>query len=319
MKKGIHILPILWLVFGCVFGVASYCGYRLLLNASNNAKQLTHQVQTQTDTNKQRDTRNKQAVFDPTTIIPVTPEAYAEAQLQVETIVDQWGIGALYIPSAKIQTKVLAGMANQNLMVGVGTYDPQQQFGQGNAVLLAHNIVQGGGALGNVLATHQGDVIYATDFTNVYEYVTRNSGIVDQSKGELLDKPKDEEPPVITLLRCEGGLNTSNRAVVQGTFHKSYPAEAADHAVKQGLGLERAVTEHSDQATNQTARQQAQQEPANQPTTATKAFQAKQPLYSTLEHVAIRCFGLLQAHPILLAISFLAGLWVLLCLEVKTT
>ncbi|HFD1766344.1 TPA: class A sortase, partial [Enterococcus hirae] len=129
------------------------------------------------------------------------------------------------------------GMSNENLMVGVGTYRAEQRLGKGNYVLLAHNLVRGGGALKNLRQTSEGSLIYATDFANVYEYRVTKNQVVSQSEGELLDEPKEEETPIITFIRCEGGLNTTQRAVVQGMFVSSYPASEADNELKEKLGL----------------------------------------------------------------------------------
>ena len=47
--------------------------------------------------------------------------------------------------------------------------------------------------------------------------------------------------PIITFIRCEGGLNTTQRAVVQGVFISSYPASEADNEIKEKLGLDSVV------------------------------------------------------------------------------
>lgn len=115
--------------------------------------------------------------------------AYAETQLHYDDIVNQWGIGSVYIPSSPIQTKILAGMSNENLMVGVGTYRAEQWLGKGNYVSLAHNLVQGGDALKNIRQTSEGSLIYATDFANIYEYRVMKKQVLSQSEGEILDEP----------------------------------------------------------------------------------------------------------------------------------
>ncbi|EOZ5830060.1 hypothetical protein ACQUJK_002690, partial [Enterococcus hirae] len=91
--------------------------------------------------------------------------------------------------------------------------------------------------LKNLRQTSEGSLIYATDFANIYEYRVIKNQVVNQLEGEILDEPKAEEPPLITFIRCEGGLNTTQRAVVQGTFVSSYPASEADNELKENLGL----------------------------------------------------------------------------------
>lgn len=302
VRKLIKILPVLWFVCGLAFAAASVFGYRQLLSSSDNAKLMTHPIQTKEQTKQQLDTKNDYANFDPNQIKPVNANDYANAQLHYEGIVNHWGIGSIFIPSAKVQSKILAGMSNQNLMVGVGTYYPDQRLGKGNYVLLAHNLIESGGALGGVLNTKINHVIYATDFTSIFEYVATKNGIVNQDNGELLDKPAENKTPLITLFRCEGGLNTSKRALVQGDFVRSYPINEASDEVKVGLGLG-VMTENieSNTMTDQSNSQQEQQ----QKSFSKKQFKQKKPTYSLLEKFAIKCFSTVSKYPLYIGSGFL--------------
>lgn len=308
MKKAGKALPILWLVLGFVLACGSGYGYHLMKNAGSNAEQMTHRIEPKITSQKRSKQKTKDATYDESQIRPVTPEAFADAQLKYEKIVNQWGIGALYIPSASIRTKILAGMENQNLMVGVGTYYPNQQLGQGNYVVLAHNLVQGGGALGNLPKTALNQVFYATDFTTVYEYTAKKNAVVNQSEGELLEVPEKDEQAFMTLIRCEGGLNTDQRAVVQGTFVNSYPADQASTEVKLGLGLvekqlsEAArpveLAESSEQFTRKEDRQHKKK--------------TKEPIYSNLQRACISAFALFSQSPVLIAVGYLVVLSLLI-------
>lgn len=304
VKKVVRILPIFWLVLWCAFGIYSYYGYTLLLDAKSNAKQMTHQVQKKEDTEKGIKEKNKQANFDPNSITPATPERYADAQINYEKIVNLWGIGSVYIPSSNIRTKILAGMDDQNLMVGVGTYYLDQKLGKGNYVVLAHNIVQGGGALGNLPNTTLNQVFYATDFTNVYEYVAIKNGIFEETAGDLLDLPETDNKAVMTLIRCEGNINTTKRAVVQGLFLKSYPADQADHAVKEGLGLEQAVETVNEQSNPGSMKDSSLNESQSN---KDRLFKTKEPIYSIFDQGAIYSFKLLKSESVKLGIVFIVG------------
>ncbi|HFD1801349.1 TPA: class A sortase, partial [Enterococcus hirae] len=228
---------IIWILFGFFIVGSTAYGYFLLQKPDNRSQSLRSPIQQEEQVEKKQESKNAKASFNPLLIQPVHAEEFAEAQLHYEDIVNQWGIGAVYIPSSSIQTKILAGMSNENLMVGVGTYRAEQRLGKGNYVLLAHNLVRGGGALKNLRQTSEGSLIYATDFANIYEYRVIKNQVVNQSEGEILDESKAEETPLITFIRCEGGLNTTQRAVVQGTFVSSYPASEADNELKEKLGL----------------------------------------------------------------------------------
>ncbi|EME3493720.1 class A sortase, partial [Enterococcus faecium] len=237
MNKWRKSFLIIWILFGFFIVGSTAYGYFLLQKPDNRSQSLRSPIQQEEQVEKKQESKNAKASFNPLLIQPVHAEEFAEAQLHYEDIVNQWGIGAVYIPSSSIQTKILAGMSNENLMVGVGTYRAEQRLGKGNYVLLAHNLVQGGGSLKNLRQTSEGSLIYATDFANIYEYRVIKNQVVNQSEGEILDESKAEETPLITFIRCEGGLNTTQRAVVQGTFVSSYPASEADNELKEKLGL----------------------------------------------------------------------------------
>ncbi len=298
-------LPIFWLVCGLAFAGACFYGYRQLLSSGDNAEQMTHQIQSKKQSQQQLEEKNKKANFNTDQIKPVSPSEYAAAQLRYEEIVNQYGIGSLFIPSAGIQTKILAGMANENLMIAVGTYYPDQKLGKGNYVLLAHNLVEGGGALASLPSTKMNHVIYATDFTDVYEYKATKNSTVDQSNGQFLEKPSEKDLPIMTIFRCEGGLNTPSRALVQGEFVRSYPAKEATEAVKIGLGLGIMKAEpigsmdQTEESTNQNSNK------------STKRFKQIKPKYSTIEKLAIACFSFINKYPIWIGSGFLFVLVIL--------
>lgn len=307
MRKVWRLLPVFWLVFGVIFACVSYSGYDLLQRAGRNAEQMTHQIEPKETSQKRIEQKSKEATYDTDQIKPVTPEEFAAAQLKYEKIVNQWGIGAIYIPGADIRTKILAGMDNQNLMVGVGTYYPNQQLGKGNYVVLAHNLVQGGGPLGNIPQTALHQIFYATDFSTVFEYTAVKNDIVSASAGELLDIPKEDERPLMTLIRCEGGINTVNRAVLQGTFVKSYPAEKASMEVKLGLGLIEQKSIVVDAEIPQSTSGEETSIEVKQGNTKKESPQ----IYSFFQELCIHCFLLLNTHPIESGIGYLLGMFLL--------
>lgn len=314
LKEGIvrklkKVLPVLLLVFGLIFAGASFYGYRLLLSNEDNAEQMTHQIQSKKASQQRTKDKNEMANFNPDQIKPVSPSEYAAAQLKYEEIVNQWGIGSLYIPSANIQSKILAGMANENLMVATGTYYPDQKQGKGNYVLLAHNLVEGGGALGTLPSTRLGHIIYTTDFSIVYEYIASKNSTVDQTEGNLLEVPSDKETPLITLFRCEGGLNTPSRALVQGKFNKSYPAHLATEDVKIGLGL--GVMKEVTSDTTDKDKEVSQSKDQNKKVKSDE-FKQEKPKYSLIEKIAIACFSIINQYPILLSLGFIGLLLVLI-------
>ncbi|EMF0280610.1 class A sortase [Enterococcus faecium] len=241
MKKKLKIFPIIWLLLGFFIVGSTIYGYYLLQKNDNRSSVLSFPIQNEKQVEENQQAKITDSLFDPESIQPVHAKDFANAQLHYEEIINQWGIGSIYIPSLIVQTKILSGMSNDNLMVGVGTYRSEQRLGKGNYVLLAHNLTQGGGVLNNIRQTEIGTLIYATDFSKIYEYRVTMNQVVNQSAGEVLNEPRENGKPLITLIRCEGGLNTDKRAVVQGELITSYSASEANNELKGNLGLVSAV------------------------------------------------------------------------------
>lgn len=306
MKKLWKNLPFLWIVLGIVISCASYYGYHLLLQANDHAEQIKHPIELKQSNRDEQKKKLKKATYCPRQIKPVTPAAYAKAQLRYAEIVNKWGVGAVYIPSADIHSKILAGIDNQNLMVGVGTYYQDQQLGKGNYVLLAHNLVQGGGSLGNLPKTTLQQIFYLTDFTKVYEYVAIKNDVVDQNRGDLMAIPTDDQTSIVTLIRCEGGLNTSNRAVVQGEFLKEYPASEATKAVKLGLGLIEERWANDEEIVNQQSANASEESTIRIQMSSVETF--NEPIYSPFQVACIYLFTFLNEVPVLIGIGYLIGL-----------
>ncbi|EGP4892442.1 MULTISPECIES: class A sortase [Enterococcus] len=237
MKKILKLFSIIWLLIGFFIVGSTIYGYYLLQKTNNRSSVLSFPIQSEKQVEENQQAKITDSFFDPESIQPVHARDFANAQLRYEEIVNQSGIGSIYIPSSIVQTKILSGMSNDNLMVGVGTYRSEQRLGKGNYVLLAHNITQGGGVLNNIRQTLNGSLIYATDFSKIYEYRVTMNQVVNQAAGEVLNEPKANEKPLITLIRCEGGLYTDKRAVVQGELISSYSASKANNNLKENLGL----------------------------------------------------------------------------------
>lgn len=237
MKKILKFFSIIWLLLGFSIVGSTIYGYYFLRKNDNHSSVISFPIQNEKQVEENQQAKITDSLFDPESIQPVHAKDFANAQLHYKEIINQWGIGSIYIPSSIVQTKILSGMSNDNLMVGVGTYRSEQRLGKGNYVLLAHNLTQGGGVLNNIRQTVIGSLIYATDFSKIYEYRVTMNQVVNQSAGEVLNEPKENEKPLITLIRCEGGFNTDKRAVVQGELISSYSASEANENLKERLGL----------------------------------------------------------------------------------
>ena len=245
MKTIFRCLSTLWLLLGISVPFVLLYGYLTLKSPdfkTNQSVQITHDIVSKEESQKEQVAKQKEAIYDESQIQPVMPEEYAQSQLDYEKVVNNWGIGSIYIPSSNIHSKILAGMSNENLMVALGTYYPDQTLGTGNYVLMAHNLMQGGGVLANLPNTAVGTVIYVTDFTTIFEYVVSMNQVVNQSEVTFLEVPDKADTPLMTIFRCEGGLHTPNRSLIQAEYKESYPASKGSTKVNKNLGLTSATT-----------------------------------------------------------------------------
>jgi sortase A len=167
------------------------------------------------------------ANYDEGQIASVTASTYAGAMLDTLDTVNDWGIGRLLLPDVEMDLPILAGIANVNLVTGGSTYRMNQQLGECNYVLLAHSVYGNHNVLFQPLEFVQlGQRIYATDFLNVYTYEVTFNQVVLHDQVELLDQLGEEETPIITLMRCEGGIGTIHRRIVQGELVNVEPLES---------------------------------------------------------------------------------------------
>lgn len=159
---------------------------------------------------------------------------YAKATSMIQTTTNNWGIGKIVIPDVSIDLPILAGMANENLLTGVATYRSDQQLGHGNYVVLAHNIFDKDVLLHRIQDLKRGQLIYATDFKNIYVYEISLNKIIKETEVSYVEKELKNEMAKITLLRCEGDIGTIYRRLVQGNLKSVQPLnDANDDLIKQ--------------------------------------------------------------------------------------
>ncbi|WP_065772515.1 class A sortase [Enterococcus faecium] len=323
-------LSTIWLILGMLMLGFFFYGYVTLKSPEvqkNQSTQVTHSIISKKKSQEEQAIKKKKAVYDDSAIEPVKPEEYAQAQLNYEKLVNYSGIGAIYIPSSNIHSKILAGMTNENLMVGLGTYYQEQTLGKGNYVLMAHNLMQGGGVLANLPETVLGSVVYATDFSTIYEYVVTLNQIVNQSEGDLLNIPDESKTPIMTIFRCEGGLHTPNRSLIQAEYKRSYPASKGTKMVNENLGLtmittkvntvkntvqsestkgKNSISEAVNTGTRDSAPTKAPEKEISQ--SMGHDFVVTKPIYSFFQKFSILVFQIINKSPALIVTSWLGGI-----------
>ena len=164
---------------------------------------------------------------------------YARAKSAIQTTTNNWGIGKIVIPEAQIDLPILAGLANENLLSGAATYRLDQQLGRGNYVLLAHNIFDKDVLLHRIQNLKNGDLMYTTDFKDVYVYEVNLNKVIEETEVSYVEKNPETGKAKLTLLRCEGDIGTIYRRLVQGNLKSIVPLRGADQNLMDQMNLKR--------------------------------------------------------------------------------
>lgn len=176
------------------------------------------------------------ANYDTQQIRSVNVSTYAKSLETLQKNVNDWGIGKLVIPSVDINLPILSGLSNDNLLNGVATYQQDQTMGISNYILLAHNLIGANVLLNQIHKIKLGQEIYVTDFKDVYTYKTVRNNVIKETEIEVLDATKKS---TVTLIRCEGGIGTVYRRVVQGELVKKEALKDCNSDFLTQLGLEK--------------------------------------------------------------------------------
>lgn len=176
-------------------------------------------------------------------ISSVRIENYSNSKLDFNQTVNNWGVGKVVIPDIDVNLPILAGMNNDNLLSGVGTLDKSVRQGIGNFILLSHNISDGKGyskplLLGRINELKKGNTIYTTDFSTLYTYEVVSNEIVNKNQVSYIEQPKDRMTiPIVTLIRCEGNIGTSDRRIIQGKLIKQENVSQLNNNSLRTIGL----------------------------------------------------------------------------------
>lgn len=166
----------------------------------------------------------------------------AEARLAYSSTIEDYGIGSIYIPNANIKVPLLAGTSEWNLFNGVGTGRPNQRLGQGLFVGLSHSLIRGT-LLRNLNRLSPGDLIYITDFDNIYTYRTLLQDVVHETDSKYFEEPTSDESAKLLLYRCEGEIGTEWRQIGYAEFVDKKPMSQFDEDILEGLSIDQEVVE----------------------------------------------------------------------------
>ncbi|MGX7205233.1 class A sortase [Enterococcus pingfangensis] len=233
-----------------------YDGYHKLLTPPDTSVTLT-EGQAQAAKNKAKAVsqtdKEREKIQDADMQVLVT------ARLKRAETMAQAGVGRLAIPSVDLDLPVLNQVTELNLSTGAAMYFPERPLGEGNVVLASHNFSDADVLLHRIKNVTTGTKIYLTDFTTVWIYRVTVNRTIHENQTEVLDQPKDG-PAQVTLLRCEGGIGTPYRRVVQGALQKTQLFSTLTAKEQRALG----INEKNAQATKSERKQQSENWMSNQ-------------------------------------------------------
>lgn len=167
----------------------------------------------------------------------VEGSAIAEARENYSSSIEEYGIGSVYIPTSEISLPLLAGTSEWNLLNGVATASANQELGKGLFVGMSHNLVNQR-LLQNIDQAEKGDVVYLTDFNDVYTYKISEQTVVHETESSYLEEPDEGEEAKLLLYRCEGELNTDWRRIIYGNYIKKEKIREVDEDILKGLMID---------------------------------------------------------------------------------
>ena len=153
----------------------------------------------------------------------VTPINYADSKKAQKYAGRYTHTGMIKIPAIGVRSAITEGMSNYALYSSVGTAKPNQTMGTGNYALGGHNNYDYGrnGYLFSMLsAAKVGQLIYLTDFKQVYVYRIYDRQVISASQSEIIqDNRATNQQPVITLFTCwspNHEVSTNKRLMIRG-------------------------------------------------------------------------------------------------------
>lgn len=142
-------------------------------------------------------------------------------------------IGGLAIPSLSLRLPLMKGLANENLIAGVGTMIPEQQMGKGNYALVGHNMGRTGVLFSDIQYIELGTTIYLTDLENIYVYEVTGLEMLSPTRVEVLNEVPGKN--VLTLITCSNDLQS--RWICRGELSETIPYEEASEEIIEALKI----------------------------------------------------------------------------------
>jgi len=145
-------------------------------------------------------------------------------------------IGGIVIPDVDIQLPILAGTTHYNLLVGATTIDHNITMGEGNFVLVGHNMSHGGILFSRLLDISDDAHIHVTDGAYIHIYRVVETAVIHQNEISVIE-PTEEA--MITLITCDQPtVWTQNRFMVRGELISTHDINSDSllvHPIQQAM------------------------------------------------------------------------------------
>lgn len=165
------------------------------------------------------------AKFDFSKVRPINYSDSQKAQKYAKRYVHS---GMIKIPAIGVRSAITEGMSNLSLYSSVGTAKPNQKMGTANYTLGGHNNYDYGHnayLFSTLSAAKRGQLIYLTDFDQVYVYRIYDRQVINASHSEIIqDNQAKDKQPIVTLFTCWSPNHeqaTTKRLMVRGELVSS--------------------------------------------------------------------------------------------------
>lgn len=147
-------------------------------------------------------------------------------------------VGAVAIPSVKMNIPIYKGVSDEGMYLGAGTLLPDQKMGKSNYSLASHHSINENLLFAPLVKVKLGDYVYLTDLDKIYKYEVFFYEQVEPTRVDLIEPTTD---PIVTLITCDYSL--SERIVVQAKLVDEQPLDKASQDMMHAFELQQTVPE----------------------------------------------------------------------------
>lgn len=220
-KVSLFLCSILLLCFGVWQFMRPTVSKGLIKDTGQKATQVSKE-QIQANVKKVNPSEIKEDSNEAQEVRPLTTEELLKNRVDNKELDT---IGILSLPDVGIKLPILDGVTYETMMYGAGTIKGDEVMGQGNYSLASHTIfnsytnsIEKDVLFGNLVNSREGQRIYVTDKSKVYEYVIDKVYTVKDNQSDVIkDKENKKE---ITLVTCTS-LTGNDRLIVHGTLEET--------------------------------------------------------------------------------------------------